>query len=51
MKIKRMGKNAGKAIAVLYSKNASFMERMKANAAMDSFLYELKKNGLLGKWV
>jgi len=38
MKLKRMGENAGKAIAVLHSKNASFVGRMKANAAIDSFL-------------
>ena len=38
MKLKRMGENAGKAIAVLHGKNASFMERMKTNAAIDSFL-------------
>ncbi len=49
MKLKRMGENAGKAIAVLHSKNASFVGRMKANAAIDSFLYELKKNELLGE--
>ena len=38
MKLKRIGENAGKAIAVLHSKNASFVGRMKANAAIDSFL-------------
>ncbi|MCD6573108.1 MAG: hypothetical protein J7K95_03325 [Thermoplasmata archaeon] len=43
MKLMHMANETGKAIAVLHSKNASFMERAKANAIIDSFLCVLKK--------
>jgi len=33
---------------ILFNKNASFMEKIRANAIIDSLLYEMKKNGLLG---
>ena len=48
MKLMYMANETGKAIAVLHSKNASFMDRAKANATIDSFLCVLKNNGLLG---
>ena len=48
MKLMHMANETREAIAVLHSKNTSFKERMKANAIIDSFLYEMKRNGLLG---
>jgi len=36
------------AMKLLFNEKASFMERMKANGIIDSFLYELKKKELLG---
>ena len=48
MKLLYMANETKEAISMLFNKNASFMERMKANAIIDSFLYELKKNRLLG---
>lgn len=47
-KLMHMANETKDAIAALLSKNAPFMEKVKANAIIDSFLYELKKNGLLG---
>ena len=49
MKLMHIANETGKAIAVLHSKNASFMERAKANAIINSFLYEMKRNELLGE--
>ena len=47
-KLMHMADKTKDAIATLLSKNAPFMEKVKANAIIDSFLYELKKNELLG---
>ena len=47
-KLMHMADKTKDAIATLLSKNAPFIEKVKANAIIDSFLYELKKNGLLG---
>ena len=48
MKLQKMANKAKEAMEILHSKNASFMERIRANEIIDSLLYELKKNGLLG---
>jgi len=48
IKLQKMANETGKAISMLFNKNASFMERAKANAIIDSLLYEMKNNGLLG---
>ncbi|MCD6447911.1 MAG: hypothetical protein J7L58_02550 [Thermoplasmata archaeon] len=47
-KLMHIANEAKDAIATLFSKNTSFMEKVKANAIIDSFLHELKKNELLG---
>ena len=49
IKLQKMAYEAKEAMKILFNKNASFMERAKANAIIDSFLYELKKNELLGE--
>jgi len=48
MKLQKMAYEAKEAMEILHGKNASFIERAKANAIIDSFLCVLKKNGLLG---
>jgi len=48
IKLQKMAYEAKEAMEILFNKNAYLMERMKANAIIDSFLYELKRNGLLG---
>jgi len=48
MKLQKMAYEAKEAMEILFNKNASFMEKIRANAIIDSLLYEMKKNGLLG---
>ena len=49
IKLKQMGNETGRAIRTLFNyRTSSFIEKIRANKTIDSFLYELRKNGLLG---
>jgi len=48
IKLMHMASETKEAMKILLNEKASFMERVKANAIVDSFLYEMKRNGLLG---
>ncbi|MCD6573985.1 MAG: hypothetical protein J7K95_07840 [Thermoplasmata archaeon] len=48
MKLQKMAYEAKEAMEILFNKNASFIEKVKAHAIIDSFSYEMKKNELLG---
>jgi len=49
IKLQKMAYEAKDAMEILFNKNASFMERIGANAIINSFLYEMKRNELLGE--
>ena len=48
IKLQKMAHESKEAMETLFNKNASFMERIRANEIIDSLLYEMKNNGLLG---
>ena len=49
IKLQKTVYEAKEAMETLFNKNTSFRERIRANEIIDSLLYEMKRNGLLGE--